>query len=180
MPSIDLFASRHNAQITSYVSWQPDPSAKFIDALSINWRQFKLLYAFPPFSLIANCLQKLDLNATTGIFVLPLWPTQPWFTRALQMLVAKPLLLPQRADLLRLPNSQTHHPLAKKMRLMALKLSSNHSEQEAFRLTQSPSFSTLGARAAKSSTEAILYDGFNFVVKGRLIQFEHLHCDPWY
>ena len=166
MPSIDLFASRLNAQITSYVSWQPDPSAKFIDALSINWRQFKLLYAFPPFSLIANCLQKLDLNVILGIFVLPLWPTQPWFTRA--------LLLPQRADLLCLPNSQTHHPLAKKMRLMALKLSSNHSEQEAFRPTLSPSFSTLGARGAESSTEAILNDGFNFVVKGRLIQLEHL------
>ena len=40
-PSIDLFASRLNAQLTLYASWQPDhyDSAKFINALSINWRQ---------------------------------------------------------------------------------------------------------------------------------------------
>ena len=57
MPSTDLYASRLTAQISSYVSWQPDPSAKFIDALYISWRQFKLLYAFPPSGLIANCLK---------------------------------------------------------------------------------------------------------------------------
>ena len=49
MPNIDLFASRHNAQIISYAAWQPDPNAKFIDALSIDWHQFELVYAFPPF-----------------------------------------------------------------------------------------------------------------------------------
>ena len=117
MPSINLFASRLNAQITSYVSWQSDPSAKFIDALSINWR-VNLNYSVYFHSLIDNCLQKLELNATSGIFVLPLWPTQRLFTRAIRILVAKPLFLPQRADLLRLPNNQTRHSVAKKMRLI--------------------------------------------------------------
>ena len=98
-----------------------------------NWHQFKLLYAFPPFSMINNCLQKLNMTSTPGIFILPLWPTQPWFTRSLQMLVATPLLLPQRMDLLRLSNSPSCHPPAKKMRLMALKLSNSLTEQEAFR-----------------------------------------------
>ena len=62
--------------------------------------------------MINNCLQKLDMTSTPGIFILPLWPTQPWLTRALQMLVATPFLLPQRMDLLRLPNSPSCHPLA--------------------------------------------------------------------
>ena len=40
--------------------------------------------------MVANCLQKLDLNTTTGIFVLLLWLTQlQWFTHALQMMVIK-------------------------------------------------------------------------------------------
>lgn len=69
------------------------------------------------------------MTSTPGIFILPLWPTQPWFTRALQMLGATPLLLPQRMDLLRLPNSPSCHPLAKKLRLMALKLSNSLTEK---------------------------------------------------
>ena len=40
---------------------------------------------------------------------------------------------------------------------------------------KTPSFSTLGERGAESSTEAILNEGFNFEVKGRLTQFKHLH-----
>ena len=36
-PSIDLFASRLNQQVSCYVSWKPDPGAAFIDAFSITW-----------------------------------------------------------------------------------------------------------------------------------------------
>ena len=174
VPDIDLFLSRLNSQLSAYVSWQPDPYAKFIDAFSIDWHQFKLLYAFPPFSMINNCLQKLDMTSTPGIFILPLWPTQPWFTRALQMLVATPLLLPQRMDLLRLPNSPSCHPLAKKMRLMALKLSNSLTEQEAFRQALLPSSSVLGEMEADNNIAPTLNDGFSFVVKGKLIHFVHL------
>ena len=42
-PSIDLFVSRLNHQVSCYVSWKPDPGA-----------------AFPPFSLIARCVQKIQ------------------------------------------------------------------------------------------------------------------------
>ena len=171
---IDLFASCLNSQLSAYVSWQPDPYAKFIDAFSIDWHQFKLLYAFLPFSMINICLQKLDMTSTPGIFILPLWPTQPWFTRALQMLVATPLLLPQRMDLLRLPNSPSCHPLAKKMRLMALKLSNRLTEQEASRQALLPSSSVLGEMEPKNNIAPTLNDGFSFVVKGKLIHFVHL------
>ena len=61
-PSIDLFASRLNQQVSCYVSWKPDPGAAFIDAFSITWdKQF--FYAFPPFSLIARCLQKIQIDS---------------------------------------------------------------------------------------------------------------------
>lgn len=50
-PEIDLFASRLNAQIPTYVSWKPDPMAAYTNAFTINWSK-KISYAFPPFSII--------------------------------------------------------------------------------------------------------------------------------
>ena len=55
-PEIDLFASHLNFKCNLYVSWQPDPNALYIDAFSRSWGGFKF-YAFPPFSLIGNCLK---------------------------------------------------------------------------------------------------------------------------
>ena len=50
-PDIDLFASRLNAQVETYVSWKPHPMAKFGDAFSVDWSQF-FFYAFPPFCTV--------------------------------------------------------------------------------------------------------------------------------
>jgi hypothetical protein len=35
-PTIDLFASRLNKEISIYVSWHPDPFASFFDAFSLD------------------------------------------------------------------------------------------------------------------------------------------------
>ena len=55
---IDLFASRLNAQVETYVSWKPHPMAKFVDAFTVDWSQF-FFYAFPPFCFISRCVQKI-------------------------------------------------------------------------------------------------------------------------
>ena len=36
-PGVDLFASRLNHKLETYVSWKPDPFATFIDAFTIDW-----------------------------------------------------------------------------------------------------------------------------------------------
>jgi hypothetical protein len=36
-PTMDLFASRLNCQISKFASWNPDPDAVVIDAFSIPW-----------------------------------------------------------------------------------------------------------------------------------------------
>ena len=59
VPSIDRFASRLNKQVPRFCSWKPDPEAEHFDVFSICWSQFELIYAFPPFALIARCLQKI-------------------------------------------------------------------------------------------------------------------------
>ena len=42
----------------------------------MDWRSH-YFYAFPPFSVIANCLQKIEQDQSTGLLLVPLWTTQP-------------------------------------------------------------------------------------------------------
>ena len=39
MLDIDLFASRLNAQLPNYVSWQPDPECSAVNAFSMSWHR---------------------------------------------------------------------------------------------------------------------------------------------
>ena len=71
---IDLFASRLNKQCSKYVSWQPDPEAFHIDALTLSWEPLKF-YAFPPFSLVGKVLAKILLDQAEGLVIVPLWTT---------------------------------------------------------------------------------------------------------
>ena len=57
IPNIDLFASRINYQVKPFISYHPDPEALAVNAFHISWRDYKF-YAFPPFSIISQVLQK--------------------------------------------------------------------------------------------------------------------------
>jgi hypothetical protein len=82
--NIDIFASRLNTQFPAYVSYRPDPGAIAVDAFTLNLAKFQF-YAFPPFSVIATLLQKIQEEGATGIVVVPDWPTQSWYAKAMQM-----------------------------------------------------------------------------------------------
>ena len=96
-PKIDLFASRNNHQLETYASWGPDPGACYIDAFSINWKQFKFVYIFPPFRLIGRALQKVQMERVKAIILAPVWPGQPWFT-GLQAASRETWTFPKRKD----------------------------------------------------------------------------------
>ena len=83
-PHIDLFASRHNNQVSPYASWGPDPGATFMDAFSENWSQFNFVYIFPPFRLLNRVLQKVRVEHVRAIVIAPDWPGQPWFSPLIQ------------------------------------------------------------------------------------------------
>lgn len=76
-PEIDMFASRLNAKITKYVSWEPEPDNWRTDAFSIKWSNM-YIYCFPPFSLLPRVVRKIQKDQTTAIVVAPHWPAQPW------------------------------------------------------------------------------------------------------
>ena len=170
-PSIDLFASRLNHQVPCYVSWKPDPGAAFIDAFSVTWDKH-LFYAFPPFSLIARCLQKIQTDCAEGLMIVPMWPTQSWYPKLLRMLVAAPRVLPQQRTALQMPGMpQEVHPLFRKMVLIACRLSGSPMRHKEFLKRQPPSSYSPGGKELQSSIPLTSKDGLHIVIKNRLIQF---------
>lgn len=160
-PTIDLFASRLNAKCSRYVSWKPDPGAEFIDAFSSSWSSFKF-YAFPPFSLVNRCLQKVALERSEGIILVPLWPTQVWFPCLIKMIISSPVLLP--TSVLALPFSQKEHPLEGRLRLLACLVSGVTLKAKDFRRRLLRSSCHPGDLAQNRSTVSILKDGIVSVV----------------
>ena len=132
-PKIDLFASRINKQLPCYVSYRPDPQAHAVDAFSLSWKGTEF-YAFPPFSLVPRVLQKILQEGSTGILVVPKWPTQVWWPVLSKMLTAPPVTLQNSIKKLLLLPSQPHktHPLLQKQNLCLLvcKISGAGSEKK--------------------------------------------------
>ena len=109
-PNIDLFASWINKQFQRYVSFRPDPEAEAINAFSLNWGNLNF-YAFPPFSVIPEMLQKIQKEKAEGIAVLPDWITQSWYANAHKLMKQKPVHLKRSKILLTLPSQLSEiHP----------------------------------------------------------------------
>ena len=122
-PDIDLFASRINYLFPKYVSYRPNPQAFAIDAFSLQWSRLDF-YAFPPFSVIPAVLSKMQREEALGVVVLPDWPAQGWYPKALEMLKQEPIYLKARRDLLRLPSHPEEvHPIWHKLYLLVCLLS---------------------------------------------------------
>ena len=171
--NIDLFASRLNFKLPQYVSWRPDPGAQFINAFLMNWKPY-YFYAFPPFSLLATCLQKIEQDQSTGILIVPMWTTRPWFTFLLHLLIDNPLTLPQTDNLLFLPHSNATHPLSRRLQLMARKVSGSPSNREIFQAKLPASSCSLGQLVPKNNMPHISSNGMTFALNGKLIHTAHL------
>lgn len=168
---IDLFASRTNKQLAPFVSWRPDPDALFIDAFSFNWHKY-IFYAFPPFSLIARVLQKIQRDQARGVIVVPLWPTQNWYTKLLHMTIAIPRYLPLGKEVLLLSEDRSKlHPLHHNLQLVACLVSGNASETLTFQKKLPESSWHPGGYPLKNSTALIKIGGLSSVQGNKLIHF---------
>ena len=168
----DLFASRLNYQISRYCSWQADPNSTHVDAFTMNWNGLKF-YAFPPFSLLPRCLQKISQDRAQGILIAPLWPTQTWFPVLLRHLCDQPWILLPRPNLLQHPSRSSPHPLHKNLHLMVCPVSGDPSAITTFQM-RLPTFSWHpGGKALKNSMPHTLKNGWHFVVNGKLIVIHH-------
>lgn len=120
-PDIDLFASRLNAKCKKFVSWKRDPEAFAIDAFTISWRN-QFFYAFPPFAIIPQVLQKIKLDKACGILVVPLWPSQPWYPIFLSLISHEQIVVKPNINLIT-SSDRLPHPLWKQITLVASLLS---------------------------------------------------------
>ncbi|XP_038053575.1 uncharacterized protein LOC119726028 [Patiria miniata] len=174
VPSVDLFASRLNTQLETFVSWQPNPMAWRVNALLLNWKDVNG-YAFPPFSLLLRILQKIRREEATVVLVAPVWKTQAWYPMLLELAIDVPLLLPRRTDLLQLPHNRSQvHPLIGHLQLAAWKLSGQISLQRDFHRRCQPQSLLLGDHSPMPSITQHGEGGQAGVYRGNLIQFTPL------
>ena len=125
---IDLFASRTNHQFSTYVFFQSDPTARFIDAFSIDWSS-PVVHCFQPFSLLPRVLRKLQTDKAEGIVVAPLWKKQMFRPMLTSMLTMTPVLLSHRDSLLTLPSDKIQkYPLRNRLDILVCRVSGDGSK----------------------------------------------------
>lgn len=133
-PQVDLFATRLNFKLPSYVAWQRDPGAVAIDALYHDWNQYAYVYLYPCFSLIPRVIRKFQLsgNGLEGLFIIPFWPGQIWWPVIMDLVMAPIVVLPPIQNCLYLPHKpQQQHPL-KKLSLLAVRITNSLHKQQNF------------------------------------------------
>ena len=122
---IDLFATSENHCCSIYFSPFRDPMSAGTDAFLQSWDGLQA-YTFPPVPIILRVLAKLRASTGTELtLVAPHWAQRPWFSDLLQLLLAPPVVLPDRHDLLRLPRTCHLYPALRRLRLHAWRLSSD-------------------------------------------------------
>ena len=168
-PVVDIMASASNHKVATYVSWHPDEHAFAIDAFNISWRQFSLIYCFPPFNMIGKCLMKIQRKCAEAILVIPCWTTQTWFPQALRMLVQTPLLYSAHPKLLVSPGSEDTHPLAKKLSLLAIRVSGKHLPTQNYRMQLPTSSLHPGDPPHSANITSYSGSGSCFALNDRLI-----------
>lgn len=130
-PHVDLFATRLNHQLPTYVSPVPDSLALGVDSLSMTWEGMHA-YAFPPFPLLSRVMLKIRKELCLVLLIAPLWPGQPWFSLLLSLLVDIPICLPHRSDLLCQPRSRLYHANPAMLHLHAFVLCNDACKRRAF------------------------------------------------
>lgn len=171
VPDIDLFASRLNYQVEKFVSWLPQPGAVSYDAFSLSWKDMSP-YIFPPFNLISKVINKVIADRVgKAIMIVPHWVSQSWFPLLMSVLISLPIRIPRHKDVVSLPHNGQLHPLGKKLSLVVVIVSGDHSRIKAFQKQLSiPSYHP-GGQAQKSNTVWHGRSGVFGVLKGVPIRF---------
>ena len=126
--SPDKSVSRLCHELKNYLSFRPNPHSKGVGAMQQNWsvQLGHILYACPLFSLIPRALHRVQDQVQTMMLVVPVWQTQPWYPRLLYLLIAYPIIIPHRPNLLLNAQKEVHPLVANKtLRLATWKVSGN-------------------------------------------------------
>ena len=168
---VDLFASRLTTQLPTFVSWRPDPEALSTDAFTLTWTNMKA-YANPPWSLIGRVLAQTHQQKANLILVAPVWKTQAWYPRILEMCSDYPRIIPRKHNLI-----QPSHALAMPHivpQLAVWIISGDGTKSSSFRRRLQSSCSRHGEKNLQSPMTHNFRDGLAGAVRGVLIPFHAL------
>ena len=172
--TVDLFASRTNAQLPQYCSWRPYPEAWSVDAFTVSWAT-QYPYMFPPFLLIPQCLSKMRSEQSSGLLIAPVWPNQVWFPQLLRHLRGFPILLPPTGDIVTGPDG-SNHPMAMEghLPLAAWPISGDPTMLRDFQTELSRSSESRGDPPLRQLTHLPGNNGIAGALNGAVIPFQHL------
>ena len=119
---MDLFATRDNFKLPTFISPLPDELAWAVDAFTISWEGLRA-YAYPPTPLLPCVLAKLRQESADVTLIVPWLPWRAWSLDLLDLCLEAPKALPVWTNLLRQPGSRIHHPNPGILRLHAWRVS---------------------------------------------------------
>ena len=127
---------------------------------------------FPPFGMIWPTTNKIEKDEEKALIIVPMWLKQIWFTRALELVTATPVIIKSRH--LYLPGTSKQHPLCPKLNLMAIHCSKNNHQQIEFRKQLLKSSLQPGHHRLNASTN-------QYSKMGRILLWKEYqyHADRW-
>ena len=178
--TIDLFATSFSAGLPVSFSPVVDPQSAGTDTMMQPWDGLQA-YAFSPFGLLHHVLSKVRQSRGLELtLVVSFWPQRPWF---LELLVAVPVSLPLRRDLLRQPHFHRFHQNLHVLQLIAFRISSDLPAPSASLrrwLVACPLFKTL--ESIRKYVEQMNTISFKYILIFKLIYADHkfqlqvIHC----
>ena len=170
--NVDLFASRINKKNDRYVSWHKDCDAWRINTFSFMW-SYIFSYIFPPFNIIVKTLHKIQMDKADCVIIVPWLKSQVWVPKLVTLLTDYPVFLPKDKHILEHPIEETH-PILRKSRLVACRLSGDNSKNREFRRKlQIPSCHP-GEKEQGDNMNLYIKNGFFFVMNGMKVPFHNL------
>lgn len=79
--TIDRFATPLSTMLVRFNARRACPGAEAVDAMAQSWAR-DANYCAPPIAMAATVLRKIFEERATAVVVLPEWPAQPWWRRA--------------------------------------------------------------------------------------------------
>ena len=116
-------------------------------------------------------LQKIQEECKKAIVIVPLWTTQSWFTRIMELAISQPIIIP--SQYLKLPGTKAKHPLYPKLQMLALLILNQFHLQHQFRQIHKQLYQQHGETLPKQNTIVQSKDEQTFVVKGIPIHCKH-------
>ena len=174
LPDIDLFASRLNRQLETFVTWFPEPGATFVNAFSRSWEEF-CPYVFPPFNLVGKVINKIVHDKVDrALIVFPYWPSMSWFPLVLESLCALPIRLPRHRNILTMAHDGREHPMAKRITMVGAVVSGNPLKVKEFHQKLQSLLPVRGPRVHVSSINLHGKNGVFGMKSGLKIHFQLL------